>query len=72
MKGLGPTHRFPQGRIHETDDGELRMAVGVSRRTVVVEFGKATKWIGFGPTQAREFAALLVKHAEAAERNADA
>lgn len=69
---LGPTGRFPEGRFHQTDDGELAIAIGVSRRKVVVEFGTATKWIAFGPAQARELAGLLIENARRAESEADA
>lgn len=69
---LGPTHRFPQGRIHQSDDGELAIAIAVSQGKIIVEFGVSTKWIGFGPREARELARLLNEKADQVERSADA
>ncbi len=68
----GPTLRFPMGRIHQSDDGELAIAIGISRRKIIMEFGVATKWIGFGPAEARELARILTEKADQAERTADA
>lgn len=61
---LGPTGQFPEGKISEDDDGEIQIAVGVRDGVVVIEFGTEVKWIGLPPTQAREIAAMMVKHAD--------
>lgn len=60
---LGATGAFPQGKIHATDEGELRMAVSSNGRMIRLDFGKPTAWIGFGPDEARQFAALPMQHA---------
>jgi hypothetical protein len=64
---LGATGHFPDGHLTAADEGEIAIAVGRHDGNVVIEFGKSTKWVGFPPRQAREIAALLLKHAEAIE-----
>ena len=49
---LGPTKRFPNGKIHHSDEGEIRMAIGHYEGNVVIDFGKPTTWIGLPPQQA--------------------
>lgn len=68
----GPTGRFPQGRFHETDDGELAIMVAVVRRKIVIEFGVSTKWIAMDAQQARELGQILQEKADEAIRKADA
>ena len=44
---LGPTGEFPDGKIHESDEGGLKMGVGVSQEGLVeIHFGKPIAWIG--------------------------
>ena len=69
MNGPGATGRFPRGRIHETDEGELQFALGVTRdRTIILDFGKPVKWIGMAPNEARTLADMLRAKADEAER----
>jgi len=64
---LGATGRFPEGKIHASDEGELSFAVGAKEGNVIVEFGKPVAWIGLPPQLARDFADSLTKHADALE-----
>ena len=59
---VGPTGQFPQGKLHDTDEGELRLAVTKSNGKVVVDFGKPVVWIGFDAAQAVSLGELLIKH----------
>lgn len=61
--GLGPTGKFPRGKLTENDEGELRIAVGSRNGAVVMDFGKPTSWIGFTPEQADQIADSLREHA---------
>jgi len=62
---LGATGRFPEGKIHDSDEGEIRFAVGSKDGNVIIEFGKPVAWLGLPPDLARELAVLLTKHADA-------
>lgn len=61
--GLGATGRFPQGKIHPSDEGELRAAVGTVKGQVVIDFGKSVSWLSLPPDAARELAVLLIRRA---------
>jgi hypothetical protein len=61
---LGPTGRFPQGKLTSKDEGEIKIAIGRAAGKVVIDFGKPTAWIGFPPDDAIEIAKAIVKHAE--------
>lgn len=63
---LGETGQFPQGKVHRTDEGEIRLAVGVRQGKVILTFGKPVAWIGFDSEQARDLADLLRKRADEA------
>lgn len=60
---LGATNRFPQGKLTPKDEGEIVFAVGVKDNKVVLDFGKATAWIGFEPEQALQIAEILKSRA---------
>jgi len=63
---LGPTGRFPRGRIHDSDEGELSMAVGHDQGNVILTFGKPIAWIGIPPEQALQLAKTIQQHAHEA------
>ena len=63
MLGLGPTNRFPEGKVHPTDEGELKLAVGHGNGKVFMDFGSPTAWIGFTRRQAIDIAKVLIEHA---------
>ena len=65
---FGATGKFPRGKMHESDEGELRLGVTVQQGTVIVVFGKPVAWLGLTPQIARELATTLMERAdEAAE-----
>lgn len=49
------------------DEGELEIRIGVEKGIVVLDFGKAIKWIGLGSAHARAMAETLVKWADEAD-----
>lgn len=64
---LGATKRFPRGKIHDSDEGELRLAVSHHEGNVVVNFGTPVTWIGLPPEQAIALAQGLMEHAHQAQ-----
>lgn len=65
---FGATGRYPRGKIHESDEGEIQIGVTAMRGTVVIAFGKEIAWLGLPPQQARELAAEIVKRADEAAK----
>ncbi len=60
---LGATGKAPQGFLNPTDEGELKLAIGIEQNKVVINFGKPVAWIGFDWKQALELAELIRKKA---------
>lgn len=67
MIKLGPTGKFPEGKLNDGDDGELQFAVGNKDGNVVLIFGVPTKWLAMPPDKARAFAQGLLLQADYAE-----
>ena len=61
---VGPTGQFPEGKLNEDDEGEIRIAIGHQDGKVVIDFGKPVAWLGFTPSQARGIAETLINHAD--------
>lgn len=63
---IGATGKFPDGKLHPGDQGELRFAVARdSHGKVHVDFGKDVSWFTLPPETAIQFARLLLRHAGA-------
>lgn len=60
---LGETGRFPEGKIVDHDEGELKSAITTYKGKVIVSFGKPVAFVGLTAKQAVEFADILKKHA---------
>lgn len=56
---LGPTGKYPEGKISERDEGEIAFAVGVEQGKIALNFGKPIAFIAFTPEQAMEIARLI-------------
>jgi hypothetical protein len=61
---LGPTGRFPAGKIDPNDDGELRCAMTVRDNRLLITFGIAVHTIGFDKTTLHEFISKLIEAAQ--------
>lgn len=61
----GATGRFPSGKIHPSDKGELQIAIGNDKAgNVVIDFGNnPIKWIAMDIPQAIQFAMGILKSA---------
>lgn len=65
---FGATGKFPRGKLHESDEGELQLGVTVKQGTVIVAFGKPVAWLGLTPAIARDLAATLIERADEAAK----
>lgn len=66
---LGATGHYPEGALNETDEGELKLAIGVEDGKVVLNFGKSVAWIGFTPQQALALAESIRQKAHRARKS---
>lgn len=63
---LGATGRFPDGKMHPGDQGELRFAVASdSNGNVHIDFGKDVSWLSLPPETAIQLGKLLLTKAGA-------
>lgn len=60
---LGPTGKFPDGKIADNDEGEIKIGITTMNEKVVLEFGKPIYTVGFTADQAISIASVLVKRA---------
>src|SRR5262249_37071389 len=65
----GPTGKFPEGKIHESDEGELGIAIGFYEGNVIINFGTPVKWFGLPPEEALNLGALIIAKAKEAIEN---
>jgi hypothetical protein len=66
--GSGPTHDFPRGKLNETDEGGINIAISTEEGNVRIDFGKPTAWVAFPPEQALQLASLIVARAMTIKR----
>lgn len=66
---LGRTGRYPDGKIHPDDKGEIRFAIGNDERNVLIDFGPEARvsFLAMGPHEAKALAKALIEHAERIE-----
>jgi hypothetical protein len=60
--------QYPQGKLTESDEGELDFSIAVHEGRVILNWGKPVQWIGVAPSQARAIAASLLRRADEAEQ----
>lgn len=65
---VGPTGKFPKGKLTPHDEGELTLSIGVVRKTIVMDFGTSVAWIGFSADEAIAIAEKLVNAAKMVEK----
>ena len=64
MSKLGATGKFPDGRLHPGDEGQLTYAVAHDSKGLVhINFGKDISWLAMPPEHAINLARSLLKHA---------
>ena len=61
---LGATGKFPEGKLHPGDEGELNLGVARDAHgNVHLNFGKEIAWVAMPPEVAINLARALLKHA---------
>lgn len=63
VQPAGPTGEFPDGKLDESDNGEIaiRIAADQERRLVAIDFGTPVKWLALPPEHAVALAKLLLE-----------
>ncbi len=61
---LGPTGKFPKGKLSEHDDGELKVAMGLDKENdrIIIDFGTKISWIGLSAEEAEMLAISLLSN----------
>ena len=58
----GPTGQYPEGKIDDSDRGELGIRMFVTAEgKVVMDFGTTLEWIAFGPVEAIGLGEALIR-----------
>lgn len=65
-EALGATGQFPDGKLTEKDEGELRLAIAAVDGKVVMTFGTPVAWVGMDPDQAQIVGEAFLKKAKEA------
>jgi hypothetical protein len=67
LLGLGATGEYPNGRLNDRDEGEIKIAIAAdtANQVVLIDFGKPIVSLGLTGEQAADIAELL--HAKALE-----
>ena len=55
----GPTGRYPEGKIREDDQGEVKLQVFVQEDKVIINFGTKLSWVAFTEQQAEDMISAL-------------
>ncbi len=65
LQQFGATNKYPEGKLNETDEGEIQLGVTHDPKIgkVIINFGKPVAWIGFSGAQAMDLARSLEDHA---------
>jgi len=61
---IGPTGRFPDGKICPGDLGELIIGIGLNQGYVVLNFGTEVRTVGMTPQQALDIGRALIEKAQ--------
>lgn len=59
--GLGATGNYPDGKMSEDDEGELKFAVLSRNNNVMIIFGKPVEWLDMNKDKAKELVKCLMK-----------
>lgn len=62
--GLGPTGRYPQGKLFANDDGELRVGIAKHQGKIIVNFGVSITFLAMTRQEALAFAEALTRQAQ--------
>lgn len=54
---------YPRGKLNKNDEGAAVIKIFSEDKTVIIDFGKDIKWIGFDKDTAIKIAHALLEHA---------
>src|SRR6267142_5374638 len=52
----GPTGEFPEGKLNERDEGQLKMLISANEKMIQIDFGKPIAWFAMPKPEALTFA----------------
>lgn len=58
---LGATGNFPEGKINDVDEGEVRMAIFAEDKNLIIHFGTPVLWLGLPKQKAIDLAENILK-----------
>ena len=70
MPKIGPTGEYPDGKIDDSDEGAIEIAIAADpeKGLVAVAFGSPVAWLALPPENARQFGESLIKRANELEK----
>ncbi|MBY0562465.1 hypothetical protein [Hyphomicrobium sp.] len=57
-------NQYPRGKLNADDEGALAFRIGVSDKTIIIDFGKPVTWIGLDKATALALIANLTQYTE--------
>jgi len=61
---IGATGEYPEGKLNETDEGELQMAITTDvHGNIRIDFGKPVHWFAMSPLHAKKLGEMLIARA---------
>ena len=61
--------QYPEGKLNESDEGEIAIAIGIEGDNVIINFGKLVAWLGLPGEQSIEMGRTLIKRGREALDN---
>lgn len=55
--------KYPRGKLCESDEGRLTMAISIRDKTVILNFGKDVSWLGLPKAEALALGSALIEKA---------
>lgn len=56
-------NNYPRGKLNDSDEGALMIAIKVQDKTLIIDFGKDISWLGMDKFQAIEFGKMIIEKA---------
>lgn len=56
--------QYPRGKLSEGDEGQLAVAIGVTDKTLIINFGKPIIWVGLDYHSAMQLAENIIRRAQ--------
>jgi hypothetical protein len=67
---LGPTGKYPNGKVYADDAGELKVAITTDKENGIIriDFGTRVEWLGLNVSEAKILAAALITRIQELEQ----